>query len=868
MDGYAVSIRTWTTAPAPDSKVARRLSWVGPAVRVACLAALLSAAPLPAFAREPTAAGAIDPPGLRAAFAAAIAAERTEEARLVAFDGATGDAFGVEVALDGDVAVVGASGADIAGAANQGAAYVISRSDGLWSAQQKLQAFDGAAGDQFGIDVAIDGTTAVVGAWRAEVGSAVDQGVAYVFVRNAMGVWLSQAKLTAFDGAAGDGFGFAVSISADTILVGAPQAANSGAAYVFLRSGTAWTQQAKLVAADGAAGDGLGHSVAVSGDTALLGARGDTVGAVTNQGSARVFARAGGVWSAQATLLAPDGVAGDSFGEAVALAGDVAVVGAHFDDVAGVADAGSAHAFERSGTQWRHTAQLVSGDGALFDLFGSAVAIDGSRIVVGAYAADPGGQTDQGAAWLFARAAGTWVRQGRLTAPDGAAGDFFGSGVAVSGTTVLVGASGDDVGGNANQGSASVFAVADSPAGDAFAISVALDGDTALVGAWRDDSAGNTDQGAAYVFVRGGATWRLQDRLVASDGAAGDHFGWSVALAGDTALVGALDDDVDGRVDQGSAHVFVRSGGLWHRQASFAAADGAAGDAFGSAAALAGDTALVGAWLDDIGAVADQGSAWVFTRSGTSWTPQAKLSVADGATFDSFGIAVALGADRAVVGAPDDNVSMTTGGSAFVFVRSGASWSLERRVNGLLGGPDERFGRSVALSGDTLVVGAENSYFKPTGTTGSAYVFVRSGSDWPLQAQLVAPDGATGDRFGRAVGVAGDVAVVGADADDIGASFDQGSAWVFTRSGTTWTPRQRLLATGGAAFDAFGTAVSVSGGSVLLGAPGDDVLSSVDQGSAHLFVRVGDLWIEQAALQSEAIAGYDALFGNGFEPAP
>ncbi|MBU6413629.1 MAG: FG-GAP repeat protein [Planctomycetes bacterium] len=192
--------------------------------------------------------------------------------------------------------------------------------------------------------------------------------------------------------------------------------------------------------------------------------------------------------------------------------------------------------------------------------------------------------------------------------------------------------------------------------GDRFGQAVAIDGDTMIVGAPNDAVGGNAFQGSAYVFTRSGTTWTQQAQLQASGGEAFDEFGISVSLSGDTALVAAYRDDVGANGNQGSAYVFTRSGSMWTLQAQLTATGGAAGDNFGVSVALAGDTALVGAYLDSVGANSQQGSAYVFTRSGTTWTQQAQLTASGGAANDQFGFAVALSGDTALLGAYRDDV--------------------------------------------------------------------------------------------------------------------------------------------------------------------------------------------------------------------
>ena len=373
----------------------------------------------------------------------------------------------------------------------------------------------------------------------------------------------------------------------------------------------------------------------------------------------------------------------------------------------------------------------------------------------------------------------------------------------------------------------------DTAADDRFGSSVAVAGDTAVVGAANDDdTVAGTDAGSAYVFVRSGGAWTQQAKLTASDAAARDLFGRSVAVAGDTVVVGAWVDDTLAGTDAGSAYVFVRSGGAWTQQAKLTAADAAAGDAFGFSVAVAGDTAVVGAYRDITLAGTGAGSAYVFVRSGSAWTQQAKLTAADAAAGDQFGFSVAVAGDTAVVGAKGDNTLAGTGaGSAYVLVRSGGAWTQQAKLTAADAAASDRFGWSVAVAGDTAVVGAVNDETLAGPFAGSAYVFARSGGAWTQQAKLTAADGAAGDQFGASVAVAGDTAVVGAPAD---ATF-AGSGYVFVRSGGTWAQQAKLTASDAATFENFGESVAVSGDTVLAGAPFADTASGEDAGSAYVF---------------------------------
>ena len=266
-------------------------------------------------------------------------------------------------------------------------------SGGSWTLEQKLTATDATGAEDFGEAVAIEGDTLVAGA-SGEDDAGTISGATYVFVRTG-GVWSEQAKLAASDAEEFDGFGEAVAISADTVVAGADTedavASNAGAAYVFVRSGTNWSQQQKLTASDGAAGDDFGRSVAVSGDTALVGADdGDAV---------YVFDRTGGTWTEQQILTASDAAAGDDFGFAVALDGDALVVGASSNADAGF-QSGSAYVFVRSGGTWSEQKKLTAGDAALGDQFGYSVAIGADTVAIGSWQDDDKGSSS-GSAYVY-----------------------------------------------------------------------------------------------------------------------------------------------------------------------------------------------------------------------------------------------------------------------------------------------------------------------------------------------------------------------------------------------------------------------------------------------------------------------------------
>ena len=364
---------------------------------------------------------------------------------------------------------------------------------------------------------------------------------------------------------------------------------------------------------------------------------------------------------------------------------------------------------------------------------------------------------------------------------------------------------------------------------DYFGKSVSIDGDTAIIGAYGDVDLGSSS-GSAYIFIRSGTTWILQQKLTPSDGVPGDNFGKSVSLNGDTAIIGADGDDDHGAFT-GSAYVFTRSGTTWSQQTKLTASDGAAKDSFGKSVSLNGDTAIIGA-DGDVDHGMFTGSAYVFTRSGTTWSQQAKLTASDGAAYDHFGTSVSVNGNTAIIGTIFDDDLGSGSGSVYVFTRSGTVWGQQAKLTASDGAGDDNFGTSVSLDSDTAIIGAyvddDLGY-----ASGSAYVFTRSGTTWSQQAKLTASDGAAYDQFGISVSVNGNTATIGSRGDDDN-GINSGSAYVFTRSGTTWSQQARLTASDGAAYDSFGESVSVNGDTVIIGAYGDDD-HGINSGSAYQF---------------------------------
>ena len=412
-----------------------------------------------------------------------------------------------------------------------------------------------------------------------------------------------------------------------------------------------------------------------------------------------------------------------------------------------------------------------------------------------------------------------FIEDAKLTASDGLASDRFGAAVAVSGATIVVGANFDDVGANNSQGSAYVFVrppggwtnavqsahlfASDGGVSDQFGESVAISGNTVVVGA---HTAGASSIGAAYVFVKPATGWsgNLTEsaRLVAANAPVSLQLGGAVAISGDTVVAGA--PSFSGA--RGAAYVFTAPGGIWtgtvNESARLSASDAAVNDNFGGAVAVDGNTIVVGAQLDDILAAGDdEGSAYVFVKPAAGWSgllsQNAKLTASDGATTgavdDNFANAVDVSGDTVVVGAAFDNVGANANqGSVYVFVKPAAGWAglltetahLTGSTAAAPGGANDQFGTSVAISGGTVAVGALLGPGTSNPNYGSVTVYNKPAGGWvttsTFNQKLVPADvSGTNNQFANAVDIDGSTIIAGRPIDSSVAS-QRGSAYVFT----------------------------------------------------------------------------------------
>ena len=769
--------------------------------------------------------------------------------------------LGSSVAVDGGYMVAGAPDDDVGGQ-DSGVVKVFDSKTG--ALLFTLLNPNPANGAKFGAAVAISGSMLVVGAYNDSTG-AVAAGSAFVYDLGSATPGHPVFTVNNPTPSAYGRFGWSVAISGARLVVGAlgedTGATDAGTAYVYeLGSATPAIPALTLNNPEPGAGDYFGGAVAVSGSRVVVGAAGDDTGA-SNAGSVYAYDLGSTTPAVPiARLTKPSPSANDDFGSHLSISGTRVVVGDIWDDT-GATNAGSAYVYDLAGRTPGVAAFILHNPyPAESDYFGGAVAISGARVVVGAYLNDTGALND-GSAYVFDLGSATPAVPVRiLNNPEPARGDLFGGSVAISGTLVAVGVPYADMGATDAGGayifemdSAAPVRVLSEPgpgAGDYFGSAVSISGSRFVVGAPFDDT-GRTDSGRAYVFDRLSRTPAVPVFTLENPSpSARDLFGNSVAISGARVVVAAQYDDT-GAAEAGIAYVFdLRSRTPTVSVLTLPNPAPVTGDIFGSAVAISGARVVVGAYgkytPTDV-----RGAAYVFDlRSATPAVPVATLYNPH-PSGGYFGIAVAISGARVVVGAQVDGGS----GSAFVFDLESATPEVPiatLRKPGAAAG--DTFGGSVAISGVRVVVGATGDD-TGGGNAGSASVF-NLGSSTPAIPTVVLhhPAPSAGDYFGSSVAISGTRIVIGAGGDDAGA----GSAFVFEMdSANPAVPVATLHHPDPAAGDQFGTSVGIDGGTVIAGAPFDDLVMS-DKGAAYLFDTAPDTKILTAP--DEATRATNATF--------
>jgi len=736
------------------------------------------------------------------------------------------DGFGEVLALSGTHLVVGVPGETVGENRSQGAVYLYDRDEGglgQWGLVAKLMVTGGSASDQFGASLALAGDELVVGAPGINVATG-GMGAVYLFQRTAgaTNTWSLKKRLFPTEGLA-VAFGGAAALEGNVLVVGAYMSQvgtnTQGAAYVFERDAGGrgnWGEFKRLIAKDGARGDRFGASVALSGETILVGAPYKKNGTNSQQGAVYVYQRQFSPrwWAQVGKILPTESSAYARFGAALALRGHIALIGAYQDlvntnNVQGAIYLCSRHAGLPFAFQ--PTQRVVLPEGRAEDYFGWAMAMSDSEFVIGVPYRDVGGDDDQGTVQFF-----TYSAQGTAQAQGG---ELTGPGL----SSFAEAAAYDDWLGN----------------------SVALSGDLAMAGVPYDAVDSNMDQGTVCLFAAESATQvdpaylgllTIADSLV---------FGYAVAADETTLVVGAPMTTVGKELDAGAAYVFERSSSTpprWSATGKLVASDSQVSADFGEAVALASDIIAVGApGAHTSGSIEQPGAAYLFGRRGAEWTEIQKLWAPDGAHNDAFGNALALDGSVLAIGAPENGQE----GAVYVFtnVFAGGEWRLAQKVRA----PDPsdwgEFGTAVALHGNLLVVGAYEAAVDGEPYRGVAYVFEQSSADtghWEPTAKLTA--GQQWCDFGWAVVADDGLIVVGAPAYS---NNGLGAVYVYRRAGPgmgAWEQVQVLHSVSGVDGEWFGWSLALNDRWLLVGRPGAQVGVERHAGAADLFRRGALHW--------------------------
>jgi hypothetical protein len=688
----------------------------------------------------------------------------------------------VAISSDGNTAASGALGDN----GNRGAAWIFVRSGGVWSQQGAKLVGTGEVGTpQRGTSIALsatDGNTLALGGPADNT----NVGAVWIFTRSGT-TWSQQgSKLvgTGNTGASRQGFSVALSADGNTLASGGySDNTNQGAAWIFTRSGTTWTQEGSALIGTGntgAAQQGISISLSADGNTLAVGGYTDN----TNQGAVWIYTRTGGVWTQLGSKLVGTGNTGAAQqGASVSLSpnGNNLAIGGILD----ASQAGATWIFTQSGGVWTQQGSKLVGTGTTTPTQqGTSVWInDAESVSVGGYV----DATSIGGTWTFTRSGSTWSQLGsKLLGTGVTAPSEFGSAVAITADTTTIA-----VGARADQGNI----------------------------------------GGCWAYTRSGNTWLQQGTRLRGTGNVGTgQQGLSVALAssdGNTLACGAPGD----ASNQGAAWIFVRSGGVWSQQGSKLTGTGGTGSPRrGQSLALSGDgnTLAIGASGDNT----NQGAVWIFTRSGTTWTQEGSKLVGTGNTGAAQqGYSVALSSDGNTLasGGYTDNTNV---GAVWIFTRSGTTWTQEGSKlvgTGNVGQSTQGFVISIASDGNTLAVSGHGD----NGSQGAIWVFVRSGGVWSQQGSKLVGTGNTGAaRQSNALAISGNGdTIVSAGQSD---SSNTGGIWRFRRSAGVWTQYgSKMNVPSAGNNDFFGNALAI---------PANEEYSFVGGGLAR-YGAVGMVWV-------------------------
>ena len=809
----------------------------------------------------------------------------------------TGDRFGSSLAISGNYAIVGAYQEDDSDGSDTGRVYIYDVTTGLLiHVLNNPNAFGTSAGDRFGWSVAISGNYVIVGANLEDDAGGTSSGKAYIFNVATGALVHTLDNPNAYNTSASDQFGYSVGISGNYAIVSAwledeSGGFNSGKAYIFnVTTGALLHTLDNPNPYSGSTFDEFGSSVAISGNYAIVSAHDEDDAGGLSSGKAYIFnVTTGALLHTLDNPNAFDTSAEDEFGLSVAISGNYAIVGARYEDDAGGVSSGKAYIFNVTTGALVHTLDNPNAyDTSANDNFGNSVGMSGNYAIVGAVFEDDSGGSASGKAYIFNVTTGALVHT--LDDPNAystSQSDQFGISVGISGNYVIVGAETESDSIELFSGKAYILTVDDiynvnhvdkiqfsngselrsdsellsvrvnqgelvntlnnpnaygTSASDYFGYSLAISGNYAIVGAYQEDDAGGTGSGKAYIFnVTTGALLHTLDNPNPFGSSVNDYFGYSVAMSGNYAIVGArYEDDSSGNLS-GKAYIFnVTTGALLHTLDNPNPFGSSASDYFGWSVAISGNYAIVGAYSEDDSGGTGSGKAYIFNVATgalvhTLDNPNAYSTSAN----DNFGVSVAIDGNYAIVGANVESDSGGLGsGKAYIFnVTTGALLHTLDNPNAYSTSANDRFGDSVGISGNYAIVGARGEGDAGGTESGKAYIFnVTTGV---LVHTLDNPNAfgtSLNDYFGDSVGISGNYAIVCAQYEDESGGSDSGKAYIFNvTTGALVHTLDNPNAYDTSTIDYFGLSVAISGNYAIVGTYLEDDSGGSDSGKAYIF---------------------------------
>lgn len=769
-------------------------------------------------------------------------------------DAHSGQNFGVTLAFDGEWLAVGANTATVDGRASQGAVYIFRRVGDRFQVMQRLVQSDGQAGDLFGSALALHNGRLIIGAPGTDLGVDANRGRVLDFALQ-NGTFVESSRVTAASTDADDRFGSALAFDGQVLVVGAPSASvggtsNVGVAFAFRVSAGAFLGPQRLEPSSRVNGDSFGLSVALSGNTVAVGAPLADAGGLTDCGAVSVFVDSGGAFSLQQTLQMSGRDQQDWFGWSVALHEDRLYVGAPFDDWATI-DRGSVQPFTRSGAVWIGGALIQAPDGATSDLFGYVVRTDGSNLVIGARA-DQVTLGSQGSAYHY-RINPSFAYQGKVVDPDPGSNDYFGNTLALSAGLMAVSSRLDDVGGVADTGSVSVFEVGTEPPiwqaklsatypipNSDFGRVMAASGDNVFVGMPSATRATAGATGAVDWYRRQpNGSWQFAQRFFAGDGQAGDAFGAALALAGDTLVIGAPNASMQSQSAAGCVYLLSPQGNSYVLSGRLDAGSAQSGAQFGAALAAHGNQVLIGVPGASFEGQQFRGGVLVAEVVGTALSFRQTVIDPNGAAGDHFGRSVAHAVAAIAIGAPNADINgQVDAGKVLLFSRNENTFTQTNTHVGEQPQALAHFGASLASSWRVLAIGAPDADVAGLVDQGQL-----SWVEWSAPASLrtlAESNEAAGAHFTSRLAVHSGLIVAASPLADVGAMSGAGRVNSYLSNGAELIKVGELVAATPEAGAAFGSGLMLDGNRAFIGSPFTD---RIDTNSGLLFPDVGSVQI-------------------------